>query len=81
MAQNIVKLVNVKLPKLPIELKGSFDVDNWFQVYINGAFQSPANYTYRYEASTKEIFFTFNNLGFSLDANDEVAITGKFIEL
>jgi hypothetical protein len=81
MGQNIVKLVNVKLPKLPIELRGSFDVDNWFRVYINGEFIPPANYTYRYEAATKEIYFTFTNLGFSLDENDEVAITGKFIEL
>lgn len=81
MAQNIVKLVNVKLPILPIELRGSFDVDNWFQVYINGAFQPPSNYTYRYEPATKEIYFTFSNLGYSLDVNDEVAITGKFIEL
>jgi hypothetical protein len=81
MGQNIVKLINVKLPKLPTELRGSFDVDNWFRVYINGDFIPPTNYTYRYEASTKEIYFTFNNLGFSLDANDEVAITGKYIEL
>lgn len=81
MGQNIVKLVNVKLPKLPDELRGSFDTENWFRVYINGEFIPPSNYTYRYEAATKEIYFTFNNLGFSLDANDEVAITGKFIEL
>lgn len=81
MGQNIVKLVNVKLPKLPVELIGSFDVDNWFRVYINGDFIPPANYTYRYEPATKEIYFTFTNLGFSLDENDEVAITGKFIEL
>lgn len=81
MAQNIVKLVNVKLPKLPAELRGSFDVDNWFRVYINGDFIPPYNYTYRYDASTKEIYFTFTDLGFSLDANDEVAITGKYVEL
>lgn len=81
MPQNIVKLVNVKLPKLPAELRGSFDVDNWFRVYINGDFIPPYNYTYRYDSVAKEIYFTFTDLGFSLDANDEVAITGKYIEL
>jgi hypothetical protein len=81
MGQNIVKLVNVKLPKLPAELRGVFDTENWFRVYINGGFIPPVNYTYRYEAATKEIYFTFTNLGFGLDVDDEVVITGKFIEL
>lgn len=77
---NSVKLTNVKLPILPIELRNSFDVDNWFKVYINGVFTTPNFYTYTYNGNTKEITFTFN-IAFSLDENDEVAITGKFIEL
>lgn len=81
MSKNIVKLVNVKLPILPTELRGVFDEENWFRVYINGDFIPASNYTYEYTSSTKEIFFTFTDLGFSLDINDEVAITGKFVEL
>jgi hypothetical protein len=75
-----VKLVNVKKPILPSELVGVFDIVNWFRVYINGDFISPATYTYSYNGSTNEITFVFN-LPFPLDANDEVAITGKFQEL
>jgi hypothetical protein len=79
--ETTVKLVNVKLPKLPVELRGVFDTDNWFRVYINGDFIPPNNYTYNYIASSQEIIFTFVNLGFTLNVDDEVAITGKFIEL
>jgi hypothetical protein len=79
--ETTVKLVNVKLPKLPVELRGVFDTDNWFRVYINGVFIPPNNYTYNYIASSQEIIFTFVNLGFTLNVDDEVAITGKFIEL
>jgi hypothetical protein len=74
------KLTNVKLPILPVELRNSFDVENWFQVYINGAFESPSAYTYIYNGNTQEIIFTFT-IAFELDENDEIAITGKFIEL
>jgi len=77
---NSVKLTNVKLPILPVELRNSFDIDNWFQVYINGVFESPSAYTYTYNGNTQEIIFTFT-IAFELDENDEVAITGKFIEL
>ena len=79
--ETTVKLVNVKLPKLPVELRGVFDTDNWFRVYINGVFIPPNNYTYNYIASSQEIIFTFVNLGFTLIVDYEVAITGKFIEL
>jgi hypothetical protein len=74
------KLTNVKLPILPVELRNSFDVENWFQVYINGAFQTPSVYAYNYDSNLKEIIFTFT-IAFELDENDEIAITGKFIEL
>ena len=77
---NIVKLVNVKLPVLPIELKGSFDESNWFSVYINGVFVSSNAYTYVYDGNAKEIVFTFDT-AFPIEETDEVEITGKFIEL
>ena len=77
---NTVKLTNVKKPLLPSELIGIFDTDNWFRVYINGEFISPTFYTYSYNGVTKEIVFTFS-LTYPLDANDEIAITGKFQEL
>ncbi len=75
-----IKLTNVKLPILPSELVGVFDVENWFKIYVNGAFISPGYYSYEYNGSTKEIYFTFTNL-FNLDDNDEIYITGKFQEL
>ena len=75
-----VKLTNVKKPLLPSELVGVFDTDNWFRVYVNGDFVSPTYYTYSYNGATNEIVFVFS-LTYPLDANDEIAITGKFQEL
>jgi hypothetical protein len=77
---NTAKLTNVKKPLLPSELIGIFDTDNWFRVYINGEFISPTFYTYSYDGVIKEIVFTFS-LTYSLDSNDEIAITGKFQEI
>jgi hypothetical protein len=74
------KLTNVELPILPPELVGSFDTLNWFRVYINGVFITPDAYTYVYNSGSKEIVFTFT-LPFQLDGNDEIGITGKFLEL
>ena len=76
-----VKLTNVRKPILPSELFGVFDIVNWFRIYINGDFISPSSYTYSYNGATKEIVFTFTGLSFVLDAQDEIAITGKFQEL
>ena len=76
-----IKLTGVKKPNLPNELVGVFDVENWFKIYVNGDFISPSYYSYEYNGSTKEIYFTFSNLGFSLDNNDEIYVTGKFQEL
>lgn len=78
---NTAKLVNVKLPKLPVELKNSFDITNWFQIYINGVFIQPNVYTYEYNGVTKEIAFSFTGLTYNLENTDEIAITGKFIQL
>jgi hypothetical protein len=62
-------------------LVGVFDIVNWFRIYINGDFISPSTYTYSYNGVTNEILFTFTGLGFVLDAEDEISITGKFQEL
>jgi len=83
------KLTNVKLPKLPPELEGTFNQDDWFRVYINGVFISPAKYTYTYDYVTNEITFIMNtssptsptSLGYTLESTDEIGVTGKFIEL
>jgi hypothetical protein len=79
--ETTVKLINVKKPILPAELVGVFDVLNWFRIYINGDFISPSLYTYYYNGSINEIVFTFTGLGFVLEAEDEISITGKFQEL
>ncbi len=78
---NTVKLTNVILPLIPPELVGTFDIQNWFRVYINGDYKSSSYYTFAYNSALNEITFTFVNLGFSLDSEDEIAITGKFQEL
>jgi hypothetical protein len=69
------------LPLLPSELIGSFDITNWFRIYINGDFKSPSYYTYSYNQSTSEITFQFFDLGFDLENVDEIAVTGKFEQL
>jgi hypothetical protein len=79
--ENNVKLTNVKKPLLPSELVGVFDTDNWFRIYINGDFISPSYYTYSFNGYTNEIIFTFHDLTFLIESQDEVAITGKFQQL
>ena len=53
-----VKLISVDLPKLPPELIGVFNTDDWFRVYVNGVFV--ANTKYTYEEIGTEISFNFN---------------------
>ena len=55
-----IKLTNVELPKLPPELIGSFDNDQWFRIYINGVLIPPTKYTYTGSYGTDEIYFNFN---------------------
>jgi len=84
-----MKLTNVKLPKLPPELIGSFNQDDWVRVYINGVFIPPAKYTYSYDYNLSEITFIMDttsppsptSLGYILENTDEIGVTGKFIEL
>jgi hypothetical protein len=53
-----VKLTSVDLPKLPPELVGVFNTDDWFRVYVNGIFIEHAKYNY--EEIGTEIHFTFS---------------------
>lgn len=76
-----VKLTNVRLPILPVELIGSFDTLNWFRVYINSEFKPASNYTYSFNGADNEIIFTFDGLGFDLDGDDEIDIVGKYEQL
>lgn len=91
-----IKLTNVDLPKLPPELNGIFDVNDWFRVYINGVLVPYAKYSYTGSQAENEIYFNFgtgsldseNNyisstteLGYILENTDEFGVTGKFIEL
>jgi len=55
-----VKLQNVELPKLPPELRGTFNLDDWFRVYINGVYIPPIKYSYTSSYDTDEIYFNFN---------------------
>lgn len=84
-----IKLTNVKTPKLPTELVDSFNENDRFRVYINGVYIPPAKYSYTSSFANNEIYFNFNTgsaisateLGYTLDSDDEIGITGKFIEL
>ena len=80
---NTFKLQNVELPKLPPELRGSFNEDDWFRVYVNGVYVPASKYTYSFDYSLSEITFEVNttDLGYILEITDEIGVTGKFIEL
>jgi len=55
-----VKLTNVELPKLPPELDGVFNVNDWFRVYINGVFIPHTKYSYTGSFTDNEIYFNFS---------------------
>ena len=91
-----IKLTNVELPKLPPELVGVFDTNDWFRVYVNGVFVPHTKYSYTGSLAENEIYFNFatgsddgqggyvassTELGYILENTDEFGITGKFIEL
>lgn len=84
-----IKLTNVELPKLPPELIGIFNQDDWFRVYINGVYIPPTKYSYTGSYAENEIVFNFStgsvstttDLGYILETTDEFGVTGKFIEL
>jgi hypothetical protein len=71
-----VKLTNVELPKMPPELVGVFNTDEWFRVYINGVLIPRAKYSYTGSYGDKEITFNFNTGSLSMGGtypNDLVA--------
>ena len=88
-----IKLTNVKLPICPPELRNIYVAGGeWFKVYINGVLIPFRKYSYSYDAVTNEIQFVFggaeiienpneDELGYPIETTDELAITGKFIEL
>jgi hypothetical protein len=88
-----IKLVNVKLPICPPELRNTYVAGGeWFKVYINGVSIPFRKYSYSYNSITNEISFVFNGaeyieypteteLGYAIETTDEIAVTGKFIEL
>ena len=55
-----IKLSNVELPKLPPELNGVFDTNDWFRVYINGVFIPHHKYSYTGSYGSSEIEFNFS---------------------
>ena len=55
-----IKLSNVELPKLPPELDGVFDLNDWFRVYVNGVYIPPTKYSYTGSYAENEIYFNFN---------------------
>ena len=84
-----VKLTNVELPKIPVQLLDSFNESDRFRVYINGVYIKPTKYSYTGSYTNNEIEFNFDTgsaitettLGYELSVSDEIGITGKFIEL
>ena len=54
------KLTNVEKPKLPPELIGTFNEDEWFRVYINGVLIPKVKYNYVHGDSDDEIIFNFS---------------------
>jgi hypothetical protein len=55
-----IKLTNVELPKLPPELDGIFDTNDWFRVYVNGVFVPYTKYSYTGSYVDNEIVFNFS---------------------
>tara|TARA_R110001632_G_scaffold111549_1_gene222344 strand:+ start:442 stop:1602 length:1161 start_codon:yes stop_codon:yes gene_type:complete len=54
-----MKLINVEKPKLPPELIGTFDENNWFRVYINGVLIPKTKYNFVHGDAEDEIVFSF----------------------
>ncbi len=61
-----VKLTNVELPKMPPELTGIFNTQDWFRVYINGVHIPASKYSYTGSYGSNEIIFNFNTGSLSM---------------
>jgi len=55
-----MKITSVEQPKLPPELIGTFNEDEWYRVYINGVFIPKTKYNVVYQDDTDEIYFNFS---------------------
>ena len=64
-----VKLQNVELPKLPPDLVGVFDTNDWFRVYINGVFIPNSKYSYTGSYGDNEIYFNFSTGSLSVSGS------------
>lgn len=64
-----VKLQNVELPKLPPDLVGVFDTNDWFRVYINGVFIPNSKYSYTGSYRDNEIYFNFSTGSLSVSGS------------
>lgn len=73
------KLTSVDLPKLPPELIGVFNTDDWFRVYVNGVYVAHQKYTYE-EVGT-EITFNFNTGSLSEGGTYPVDLVSSQTEL
>jgi hypothetical protein len=89
-ATNTITFSNIKLIKTPTALSSvvtsglSVGNDTYdIKVYVNGIryYQSSNHFTIALTSSSLTINFISENIGFTVDSGDEVAIVGKFIEL
>lgn len=86
---NTITFNNIKLIKTPSQLEsvissGLTDNNNSYdvKVYINGVrYYFNTHFTIDLTPTSLTINFNSGTLGFNVDTNDEIAITGKFIDL
>ena len=57
-----MKLTSVEQPKLPPELIGTFNEDEWYRVYINGVLIPKVKYNVVYQDNTDEIYLIFQQV-------------------
>ena len=55
-----MKISGVELPKLPPELIGTFNENEWFSVYVNGVIIPNTKYNFVYQDNTDEVYFNFS---------------------
>ena len=75
------KITNVELPKLPPQLNGVFDTDDWFRVYINGVFIPSTKYSYTGSYGSNEITFNFPTGSLSVGGSYPADLVASSTEL
>jgi hypothetical protein len=79
-----IKLIKVPPALASVVVAGMIAGDNSYdvKVYINGTrYYQTTHFTIAITSTSLTINFNPANLGFNVDSADEIAITGKFIEL